>query len=94
MRAAIYRQFCRPISVEEVAERDLPDDGVVIRVAANGICRSDWHEWQGHDSDIRLPHVPGHEHRFSAGRGRNDYPVLPCQLMTQDDTSCCLDTTS
>jgi len=34
---------------------------VVIRVAASGICRSDWHGWMGHDADIRLPHVPGHE---------------------------------
>nr|BFE83119.1 hypothetical protein GCM10020093_057200 [Planobispora longispora] len=29
---------------------------------ATGLCRSDWHGWQGHDADItRLPHVPGHE---------------------------------
>jgi alcohol dehydrogenase len=34
---------------------------VVIRIEANGICRSDWHGWQGHDPDITLPHVPGHE---------------------------------
>ncbi|WP_263259314.1 zinc-dependent alcohol dehydrogenase family protein, partial [Pseudomonas oryzihabitans] len=26
-----------------------------------GVCRSDWHGWVGHDSDIELPHVPGHE---------------------------------
>ncbi len=25
------------------------------------MCLSDWHGWQGHDSDIDLPHVPGHE---------------------------------
>ena len=30
-------------------------------MAATGLCRSDWHGWQGHDRDIRLPHVPGHE---------------------------------
>ncbi|MDB5523018.1 MAG: zinc-binding dehydrogenase family protein [Rhizobium sp.] len=46
--------------------RTLPDPvaephGVVIKVEASGICRSDWHGWQGHDSDIHLPHVPGHE---------------------------------
>ena len=34
---------------------------MVIRVEANGICRSDWHGWVGHDPDIVLPHVPGHE---------------------------------
>jgi len=47
--------------------RDVPDplpkrEGVVIGVRATGLCRSDWHGWQGHDSDItELPHVPGHE---------------------------------
>jgi len=25
------------------------------------VCRSDWHGWMGHDADIELPHVPGHE---------------------------------
>jgi len=36
--------------------------GAVIRVEAAGLCRSDWHGWQGHDLDIvSLPHVPGHE---------------------------------
>jgi alcohol dehydrogenase len=35
---------------------------VLVRVAATGVCRSDWHGWQGHDADITtLPHVPGHE---------------------------------
>lgn len=45
--------------------RDLPDpvcppDGVVVRVGATGICRSDWHAWRGHDP-VALPLVPGHE---------------------------------
>jgi alcohol dehydrogenase len=34
---------------------------VVLKVEATGLCRSDWHGWMGHDSDIVLPHVPGHE---------------------------------
>ncbi|HKG51786.1 MAG TPA: zinc-dependent alcohol dehydrogenase family protein [Actinomycetales bacterium] len=37
-----------------------PDDGVVVEVAATGVCRSDWHAWKGHDP-VALPHVPGHE---------------------------------
>lgn len=46
--------------------RNLPDptprpEGVVIKVEASGLCRSDWHGWMGHDPDIALPHVPGHE---------------------------------
>jgi len=37
-----------------------PDDGVVVRVGATGVCRSDWHAWVGHDP-VPLPQVPGHE---------------------------------
>jgi alcohol dehydrogenase len=33
----------------------------VVKVEATGLCRSDWHGWMGHDPDIVLPHVPGHE---------------------------------
>lgn len=32
-----------------------------MKVGATGVCRSDWHGWQGHDPGISLPHVPGHE---------------------------------
>jgi len=61
MRAAIYEQFQQPIKIQNVPDPTPHADGVVIRVMANGICRSDWHGWMGHDSDVRLPHVPGHE---------------------------------
>jgi alcohol dehydrogenase len=61
MRAAVYEQFQEPLSIQEVPDPTPADDGVVIRVMANGICRSDWHGWMGHDSDVHLPHVPGHE---------------------------------
>ena len=44
-----------------MADPTPPQNGVVIRVKANGLCRSDWHGWMGHDPDIKLPHVPGHE---------------------------------
>lgn len=37
-----------------------PPGGVVVQVAATGMCRSDWHAWAGHD-EIAFPHVPGHE---------------------------------
>lgn len=61
MRAAIYEQFRGPVRVCNVSDPRPPDDGVVISVKATGICRSDWHGWMGHDPDIRVPHVPGHE---------------------------------
>ena len=61
MRAAIYEDFRQPIEVREVPDPIPNDDGVVVRVHANGVCRSDWHGWMGHDPDIKTPHVPGHE---------------------------------
>ena len=54
-------QFGGPLAVADVADPALPPDGVIIQVRANGICRSDWHAWMGHDPDVSLPHVPGHE---------------------------------
>ena len=61
MRAAIYHEFGGPIAIETVEDPACPPAGVIIKVHANGLCRSDWHGWQGHDAMVRLPHVPGHE---------------------------------
>ncbi len=61
MKAAIYREFGGPLNIEELPDPEPPPRGVVISVKATGLCRSDWHGWMGHDPDIRLPHVPGHE---------------------------------
>ncbi len=61
MRAAIYDSFQGPISIQNLSDPTPNDYGVVVKVAATGLCRSDWHGWMGHDPDIRLPHVPGHE---------------------------------
>ena len=61
MKAAYYEAFKGPVTIEDLPEPKVPEDGVVVRVMANGICRSDWHGWMGHDPDIILPHVPGHE---------------------------------
>lgn len=61
MKAALFTEFGRPLTIETVPDPAVPPDGVVIAVRATGICRSDWHGWMGHDSDVQLPHVPGHE---------------------------------
>lgn len=61
MKAAIYREYRGPIAIETLPDPEPTPDGVVLRVEANGVCRSDWHGWVGHDPDIVLPHVPGHE---------------------------------
>lgn len=61
MRAVMYEHFQQLPEVVTVDDPACPESGVVIRVEATGLCRSDWHGWMGHDADIRLPHVPGHE---------------------------------
>lgn len=61
MKAIVYEQFQGPLSIQNVPEPTPPTHGVVIKVTATGLCRSDWHGWMGHDADITLPHVPGHE---------------------------------
>jgi len=61
VRALVYDAFAGAIEVRQVPEPSPPEAGVVVRVGATGVCRSDWHAWRGHDPDITLPHVPGHE---------------------------------
>ncbi|WP_030418196.1 zinc-dependent alcohol dehydrogenase family protein [Streptomyces sp. SCSIO 75703] len=61
MRAVVFERFGEPAGVREVPDPAPAPHGVVVRVGATGLCRSDWHGWQGHDPDIVLPHVPGHE---------------------------------
>ncbi|MFE8986490.1 zinc-dependent alcohol dehydrogenase family protein [Streptomyces collinus] len=61
MRAVVFERYGEAAEVREVADPEPAEHGVVVRVEATGLCRSDWHGWQGHDPDIALPHVPGHE---------------------------------
>ena len=61
MRAMYFEQFGVTPEIRSVPDPTPTPGGVVIKVEATGLCRSDWHGWMGHDSDIRLPHVPGHE---------------------------------
>ena len=61
MKAVYLEEFGVLPVLREVPEPLLSAAGVIVRVEATGLCRSDWHGWLGHDADIALPHVPGHE---------------------------------
>ena len=52
MRAVLYEHFREPPRVHNVANPTPTAQGVVIKVEASGLCRSDWHGWMGHDPDI------------------------------------------
>ncbi|MBG1232484.1 zinc-dependent alcohol dehydrogenase family protein [Aestuariivirga litoralis] len=61
MRAVYYEKFEQPPVISTVKDPRPAAGGLVVKVEATGLCRSDFHGWMGHDSDIHLPHVPGHE---------------------------------
>jgi alcohol dehydrogenase len=65
MRAAVLEEHQEPLAIQNVDAPDPDADGVVVEMEACGICRSDWHGWQG-DWDwlgIRPPEgqILGHE---------------------------------
>jgi D-arabinose 1-dehydrogenase-like Zn-dependent alcohol dehydrogenase len=60
VQAVVYDRPAATPVVREIAPPQCPADGVVVRVRATGVCRSDWHAWKGHDP-VPLPMVPGHE---------------------------------
>ncbi|SDD60782.1 zinc-dependent alcohol dehydrogenase family protein [Nocardioides lianchengensis] len=60
MQAVRYDTYGATPVLVEVPDPTCPADGVLVAVGATGVCRSDWHAWQGHDP-VPLPQVPGHE---------------------------------
>ena len=61
MKAVMFETFQQPPRIATLPDPTPEPHGVVLQVGATGVCRSDWHGWMGHDTDITLPHVPGHE---------------------------------
>ena len=61
MKAMVFEAFNTTPKIQYVPDPTPANHGVVVKVMSTGICRSDWHGWVGHDLDIELPHVPGHE---------------------------------
>ena len=65
MRAAVMTGIREPLQVMDVKDPELFPHGAIVRVEANGICRSDWHAWTGDWTwfglSLSFPHVLGHE---------------------------------
>lgn len=65
MKALVLTELGKDLEILDVEEPTITPDGAIIRVKANGICRSDWHLWQGDWAwlglELPLPHVMGHE---------------------------------
>lgn len=62
MRAAIVREFSKDLSIETVDDPDCPETGVVLEVAACGVCRSDYHGWVGEHPKVNPGDILGHEY--------------------------------
>lgn len=61
MRAAVFKEFGKPLSIEEVGE---PKEGIILKVLAAGLCHGDIHiimgDWK-YDIRIETPRILGHE---------------------------------
>ncbi len=62
MRAAVIREYNADLSLESIPDPRCEADGVVLRVLACGICRSDWHGWVGEHPKVKPGAIPGHEY--------------------------------
>lgn len=65
MRAAVATGLKKPISVENVDDPKVGPNDAVLKVQASGICRSDWHGWNGDmvwlGFEAEFPAIFGHE---------------------------------
>jgi len=61
VRSAVFRRPGDPLSIEDV-ELDPPREReLLVRIAAVGLCRTDWHVMQGERKVAMTPMVLGHE---------------------------------
>ena len=65
MQALQVDAIRKPMELRDMAVPDIGDDDVLVRVVASGICRTDWHVWNGDWTwaglELPLPITLGHE---------------------------------
>ena len=61
MKAAVLREFGKPLTIEEKAVPEPGPGEVLVKVKASGLCVSDLHIQDGLIGTVRLPYTPGHE---------------------------------
>ena len=73
MKAAVVREFGKPLVIEEVAVPEVGPGQILVKVAAAGVCHTDLHAAEG-DWPVKPkpPFIPGHEgvgHVVAVGQG-------------------------
>jgi propanol-preferring alcohol dehydrogenase len=65
MKAAVLREFKKPLAIEEMAQPRPEAGEVLIRIEACGVCHSDVHvadgDWSQFAKIVKTPLIPGHE---------------------------------
>ena len=65
MRAVQADAIRRPMALRDIAIPEIAEHDALVRVVASGICRTDWHVWNGDWTlaglDLPLPITLGHE---------------------------------
>lgn len=73
MKAAVVREFGKPLTIEEVPVPTPADDQILVKIEASGVCHTDLHAAEG-DWPVKPnpPFIPGHEGvGFVAAIGKN-----------------------
>ena len=62
MKAAVVREFCKPLVIEEVAVPEPGSGQIQVKIEASGVCHTDLHAAKG-DWPVKPkpPFIPGHE---------------------------------
>ncbi|SEJ00877.1 alcohol dehydrogenase, propanol-preferring [Dyadobacter koreensis] len=62
MKAAVVREFGKPLQIEEMAVKVPGKNQILVKVIASGVCHTDLHATEG-DWPVKpkLPLIPGHE---------------------------------
>jgi propanol-preferring alcohol dehydrogenase len=80
MRAAIVQELKKPLVIGDFPVPEVGPKDALIRVEACGVCRSDWHIWQGDLSwaglYLQVPAVLGHEQAGTVEKVGSDVQLI------------------
>ena len=61
MKAAVLKEFKKPLVIEEIPVPKPGPGEVLVKVVGSGLCATDLHIRDGRIPTVKVPYVPGHE---------------------------------